>query len=110
MEIKKLKKMKLLTKKTKQQESYENANTCCICKEKFERKHVKDMKYLKVSDHYHYTSEDRGAAYSICNLEYSAPKEIPLVFHNGSNYDYHFIIKKLEEEYEGQFSCLGKNT
>ena len=25
-------------------------------------------------------------------------KEIPVVFHNGSNYDYHFIIKKLANE------------
>ena len=31
---------------------------------------------------------------SICNLKYSVPKEIYIVFHNGSNYDYHFIIKE----------------
>ena len=28
----------------------------------------------------------------------------------GSNYDYHFIIKELAEEFEGQFTCLGENT
>ena len=39
-----------------------------------------------------------GAAYRICNLEYSVPKETPMVFHNGSNYDYRFIIKELGEE------------
>ena len=27
-----------------------------------------------------------------------------------SNYDYHFIIKELAEEFEGQFICLRKNT
>ena len=37
-------------------------------------------------------------------------KEIPVVFHNGSTYDYHFIIKELAEEFEGQFECLGENT
>ena len=37
------------------------------------------------------------------------PNEIPVVFHNGSNYDYHFIIKELANEFEGQFECLGKN-
>ena len=37
------KKMKLLTKE--QQESYETAKTCYICKEKFENKYVKD-KYI----------------------------------------------------------------
>ena len=38
------------------------------------------------------------------------PKEILLVFHNGSNYDYHFIIKELAEEFERQFICLIENT
>ena len=38
------------------------------------------------------------------------PKEIPVVFHNGSTYDYHFIIKELPKEFEGNFECLSKNT
>ena len=37
-------------------------------------------------------------------------KKIPLVFHNGSNYDYHFIIKELAEEFKKQFTCLGENN
>ena len=37
-------------------------------------------------------------------------KEIPLVFHNGSTYDYHFINKELAEEFDGQLECLGENT
>ena len=32
------------------------------------------------------------------------------MFHNGSTYDYHFIIKELAEEFEGEFECLGENT
>ena len=32
------------------------------------------------------------------------------MFHNGSIYDYHFIIKELVKEFEGNFECLGKNT
>ena len=35
---------------------------------------------------------------------------IPVVFHNGSNYDYHCIIKELANESEEQFECLGENT
>ena len=31
------------------------------------------------------------------------------MFHNGSTYDYHFIIKELGEEFEGEFECLGEN-
>ena len=52
----------------------------------------------------------RGAAYNICNLRYKVPKEIPVVFHNGLTHDYHFIIKELVKEFEGNFECLGENT
>ena len=104
----KKKKMKLLTKE--QQESYENAKICYICKEKFENKYLKDKKYCKVRDHCHYTGEYRGAAHSICNLKYSAPRTFLIVFQNGSNYEYHFIIKELAEEFKKQFTCLGENT
>ena len=30
--------------------------------------------------------------------------------HNGSAYDYHFIIKELVKEFDGNFECLGENT
>ena len=76
-----------------QQESYKNATICSICKEKFENKYVKD-KYCKVRYHCNYVREYRGAVHNMCNLKYSVPNKIPLVFHNGSNYDYHFIIKE----------------
>ena len=48
--------------------------------------------------------------YSICNLKYSVPKKIPIGFHNGTSYDYHFIIKELAEEFKKQFTCLEENT
>ena len=54
-------------------------------------------------------SEYTSAAHSICNLKYSVPKKIPIVFHKGYNYDYHFSIKELAEEFK-QFACLGENT
>ena len=66
--------------------------------------------YQKVRDHCHYTGKFRGAAHSICNLRYKITKKIPIVFHNGSTYDYHFIIKQLAEDFKGQFECLGENT
>ena len=56
--------------------------------------------YHKVRDHCHYTRKFRGSAYSIFNLSYKVPGEIPVVFHNGSAYDYHFIIKQLPEEFK----------
>ena len=66
-----------------------------------------NKKYHKVKDHCNYTGKYTGAAHDICNLRYKTPKEIPLVFHNGSTYDYNFIIKELAEEFEGEFQCLG---
>ena len=33
-----------------------------------------------------------------------------IVFHSGSKYDYHFIIKGLTEEFENEFTCLIKIT
>ena len=33
-----------------------------------------------------------------------------MIFHNGSTYDDHFIIKQLAKELDDQFECLGKNT
>ena len=41
------------------------------------------------------------------SLYWTKPKEIPVVIHNGSTYDYHFIIKQLAKEFDGQFECLG---
>ena len=31
-----------------------------------------------------------------------------LTFHNGSSFDYHFIIKELAKEFKEQFRCLGE--
>ena len=71
-------------------------------------------KHHKVRDHDHYTGKFRDAGHSICNLRYAVQKEIPIISHNGSHYDYHFIIKELAKELQGQdFNCLGekqKNT
>ena len=90
--------------------SYENGKIWYICKEKLENNYLKDKKYCKVRDHCHYAGEYKGAAHSICNLKYSVPKKIPIVFHNGSNYHYQFIIKELATESKKQFTCLGENT
>ena len=42
------------------------------------------------------------------NLRYKTPKKIPLVIHNGFKYDYHFIIKEVAKEFEGQLEALVK--
>ena len=90
----------LLTKE--QQESHENT--------KFENKYAKNKKYCKVRGHCHYTGEYKDDTQSIPDFAKSVTKKKPIAFHNGSNYDLHFVIKKLAEEFEKQFICLGENT
>ena len=87
--------------------NYNDQQICYISQKEFEKS---DKKHHKVRDHCHYTGKYRGAAHNICNLRYKVPKGIPVVFHNGSIYDYHFIIKELVKEFEGNFDCLGENT
>ena len=101
---------KEMTSLTKEEEKNHNKQKVCyICTKEFNTDDS-DKKYHKVKDHCHYTGKYRGAAHNICNLRYKTSKEIPVVFHNGSTYDYHFIIKELVEEFEGEFECLGENT
>ena len=33
-----------------------------------------------------------------------------MVFNDGSNFDYHFIIKELGNEFKEKFGCLEENT
>ena len=79
---------------------------CYICRLRFST--GDDNKYHKVRDNCHYTERYRGAAHD--NLRYKTQTEIPVVFHKGSTYDYHFVIKDLTKEFEGQFECLEGNT
>ena len=40
---------------------------------------AKDINYRKVKDHCHYTGKYKSGAYSICNLKFQMPNEIPVV-------------------------------
>ena len=99
-----LEKKKMIPLTTKEEIDYNKQKICYICKKEF------DKKNYKVRHHCHYTGKYIGAVHIICNLRYEIPKEIPIVFHNGSTYDYHFIIKELVKEFDGNFECLGENT
>ena len=100
-------KKKMMSLTTEEKIYHNKQKIFYICKKDFD---ISNKKYHKVRDSCHYTSKYRGAARNICNLRYKVPKEIPIVFHNGSTYDYHFIIKELVKEFEGNFDCLGANT
>ena len=90
------KKKKMIPLTTEEKIYHNEQEICYICKKEF------DEKNYKVRDHCHYTGKYRGAAHNICNLRYKIPKEII--------YDYHFIIKELVKEFDGNFECLGENT
>ena len=78
----------------KEENDWHNMQKVCrICKKVFSNDD-NNKKYHKVKDHCHYTGKYRGDAHDICNLRYKIPNEIPVVFHNGSTYEYHFIVKE----------------
>ena len=107
------KKKEMIPLTNKEIKSYEKQKVCYICEKKFcddKNKKSEYELYHKVRDHCHYTGKFRGAAHNICNLRYNVPKKIPIVFHNGSTYDYHYVIEKLAEEVKGNFECLEENT
>ena len=100
-------KKKMIPLTTEEKIYHNKQKKCYICKKEFSNN---EKKNYKVRDHCHYMGKYRGAAHNICSLRYKVSKEIPIVFHNGSIYAYHFIIKELVKECEGNFECLGENT
>ena len=83
---------------------YSKQEICYICKENYECY----LNKRKVKDHCHYTEIFKGAAYSICNLNYKVQKEISIILHNAS-YDTHFILNQLAIEFKGELNCIGNN-
>ena len=64
--------------------------------------------YQKIRENYHYTSKYRNSAFSICNLKVNVLNEIPAVFHNDSNYYYHFIKEEVANGLRENLNGLGK--
>ena len=92
---------------------HEKQKVCLLCEKEFciDKNNTKEYKQMcKARDHCHFTGKYRGAAHSKCNLEYKVSKCIPIVFHNGSSYDYHFVIRQLVKDCKGYFNCVGENT
>lgn len=63
----------------------------------------------RVRDHSHITGEFRGAAHEECNLIYQEARHVPVVFHNLSNYDAHFIIKAIANNIPGEIKIIPCN-
>ena len=92
--------------------THSKSNKCYRCNKSFikDKKHKYYKNFIKVIDHDHYTGKYRGAAHSLCNLRYGTQVDIPVVIHNGSNYDFHLLINELAKEFRSEINCIGGNT
>ena len=99
---------KILPLTRKELKSHEDVEKCYICGKRFFKKLFRDKNYRKVRDHCHYPCKYRGAVHCNCNLKFNVPNETPVVFHNNSNFDYHFIIKELPKSLKEYLNVLGK--
>ena len=103
-----LKRKKMLPLTKEELKSNQDAKLRNICGKRVLQNLSKSINYRKIRDHCHYAEKYRGGAHSI--LKFNVPNEIPIGFHHRSNYDYHFIIKELANEFKGQFECLEEDT
>ena len=95
-----------------EENQYQNSEKCHICEKPFlpDKKDKYYKKLRKVKDHCHYTGKYRGAAHSLCNSRYQEQRSIPAILYNGSNYDFHLLIKELAKEFKSNMRCIGENT
>ena len=86
-----------------QKATYRQATECHICEKSI------FPGQLKVRDHWHLTGIYRGSAHEECNLNYQDSRTIPVVFHNLSGYDAHFIIRDICTYFDGKIDLLPLN-
>nr|CAH7717038.1 unnamed protein product [Callosobruchus chinensis] len=79
-----------------------SAQICHICESSFNEE-------KKVRDNCHFTGQFRGAAHVSCNLNYQQDHMIPVIFHNLSDFDAHFLILSLATEIPGAIDLLPVN-
>jgi hypothetical protein len=65
------------------------ATHCYMCEREF------NTTFYKVRDHNHANGKFLGAACNQCNLRRRKPRSLRIFVHNGSRYDFHFIVKAL---------------
>ncbi|XP_023018520.2 uncharacterized protein [Leptinotarsa decemlineata] len=85
-----------------QEVEFRRATHCHICEEPFtpEDKKISDHNHLIPCDNY------RGPAHEGCNINYEDSHSVPVVFHNLSGYDAHFIVGDIATRMAGKVDLL----
>jgi hypothetical protein len=81
-------------------EKFHRAVKCHVCEKPF------GPEDTRVRDHCYLTGRYRSPAHTSCNLNYKDSHVIPVIFHNLSGYDAHFIIKDVANAFEGNINLL----
>lgn len=89
-----------------EEQQFQRSKVCHICEKCFTPSEV------KVRDHSHLTGKYRGSAHNHCNLLHRESRTIPIVFHNLSHYDSHFILETLANDdiLKGELSVIASNS
>ena len=91
-------KKEILPLTKKQERKYKKKQKIChIYKQEFHYMSNKDDNCCRVRGHCHCTRKFKDDIHSTGHPRNNILKEILVVFYKGSDYDYHFIIKKLAE-------------
>ena len=85
--------------------NFRQATHCHICNNCFTETNQ------PVRDHDHLTGIFLGASHSVCNLQRTVDKKIPLLCHNLGGYDSHFLLSKMQQDSRIEtLKALPKNT
>ena len=90
----------------RQQEEYDNATRCYICRHEFIKGEAKGP---KVRDHDHITGWFIGAAHRLCNLERPVSFKIPVFFNNFHGYNAHLIVHEFGKRPDREIKVIGQN-
>lgn len=85
---------KELDLKPAEQQKFKITTNCYMCNKFF------SDNLIKCRDHCHFTGKFLGAACQKCNLSRRNQSFLKIFLHNGSRYDFHFIIKALNNRHE----------
>lgn len=85
---------------------FSSSKNCYLCGRAF---NSNEVMLQKNRDHDHFSGKFLGAACTECNLKRRKFKKLPLFLHNGSKYDFHFIIRALNDQQVGKIKILPYN-